>query len=139
MERKILIIDDEKWFFEPILERLDYEQITYDFCKNGSCGLKKLKDKKNSYKAIILDMKVSLGDLLKEQLGKDIPGILIFKEIRKIEKNIPVICWTVHSDEEVIGKITSLQGKYFRKAGNEEDFFDEVKRCAGSPEEKRGS
>ncbi|MCP4216628.1 MAG: response regulator [bacterium] len=128
MSKKILIIDDEKWFFQPILERLEYEKIPYDFCKNGSLGLAKLKTE--SYAAIVLDMKVSLGEGLQPAMGDQVPGILIFKEIKKIVSDVPVICYTVLSDEGIKNKISQLGGKYFSKGGNEEEFINQIKRYA---------
>lgn len=126
MSKKVLIIDDEKWFFEPFLERLDFEKISYDFCRNGTQGLKKLKE--NDYKVIVLDMKVTLGKDLIHLQGEDVPGILIFKEIRKSKPNIPVICWTVLSDEYIKSTVSELGGKYFAKGGNEDKCIKEIKK-----------
>lgn len=124
MDKNVLIIDDEKWFFEPFLERLESEKITYDFCKNGTQGLKKLK--KNDYKVIVLDMKVTLGAELVHLQGEDVPGLLIFKEIRKIKPKIPIICWTVLVDETIKREIHALGGKYFSKSGNPDKFLNAI-------------
>lgn len=126
MKRQVLIIDDEKWFFEPFLERLDFEKIQYDFCKSGTQGLNMLEE--NDYRVIILDMKVTLGENLEHLKGEDVPGILIFKEIRKIQPNIPVICLTVLSEEEIKRKVATLNGKFFPKGGNENDYINEIKK-----------
>jgi DNA-binding response OmpR family regulator len=126
MSRKILIIDDEKWFFNPFLEHLEADNIAYDYCEDGSKGLAKLET--DDFSAVVLDMKVSLGERLAHMLGQDVPGILIFKEIKKIKPNIPVICWTVLSDEEIKKKVRDLGGTYISKAGSDSEFIDEIKR-----------
>ena len=41
--KTVLIIDDEDWFFEPTLEKFEYEGITYDFCRTGFDGLQKFE------------------------------------------------------------------------------------------------
>jgi len=125
-EKKVLIIDDEKWFFEPILDRLTYEKIGFDFCISGSQGLEYLKA--NKYRVVILDIKVTLGRNLQHLLGKDASGISILEEIRKIEHRIPVICFTVLNDEEIRDKILKLGGKHILKATDDDELINTIKK-----------
>lgn len=124
MRGNILIIDDEKFTFLPFLENLEYEKISYDFCKNGSSGMKKLKE--NEYKAIILDMKVSLGDDLKNLKEEKVPGISIFKKIREINKKIPILCFSVIAEEEIKKEIESMGGKYYLKGQDNEKLRSKI-------------
>ena len=125
MSQKLLIIDDERWFFEPLLDRLDYEGIDYEYCFTGFDGLNKLKA--NDYKAVILDMKLTLGDeLLDVSVKYDVPGIYVLEEIRKHSPDLSVICYTVLSDNEVSKKIENLKATYIRKGVNEDELFREI-------------
>lgn len=112
--KTVLIIDDEDWFFEPVLEKFEYEGITYDFCRTGYKGLQKLEA--NDYGIVLLDMKVSLGEELKHIVGYEpAPGIYILEQIKKKKPGLSVICYTVLSDDEVVGKILELDGKHIAK------------------------
>ncbi|MCU0288135.1 MAG: response regulator [Acidobacteria bacterium] len=127
--KTILIIDDEEWYYEPILERLEYEGITYNFCRTGYAGLQKLEIK--AYKVILLDMKVSLGEELKHIIGYGpAPGIYILEKIKERNKNMPVICYTVLTDDEVVAKIVDLGGKHLAKGSLKDTkaLIDEIKK-----------
>lgn len=128
--KTVLIIDDEDWFFEPILEKLEFEAISYDICRTGYAGLQKLES--NDYRVILLDMKVSLGEELKHIVGYvPAPGIYVLEKIKKKRPNLPVICYTVLSDDEVVDKIIELGGKHIAKGSIKDTntLIAEIKKC----------
>lgn len=131
MSKTVLIIDDEDWFLEPILERMDSEGITYDYCGTGYEGLSKISSE--DYKVVVLDMKVSLGKELKDVIAHEpAAGIYVVEEIKKKKSELPVICYTVLSDEEVVSKIKELGGKHLAKGSMEDvtTLIEEIKRYA---------
>lgn len=125
MNKDVLIIDDEPWFFEPFLDRLDFEKISYDYCKNGSEGLKKLQT--NIYKLVVLDMKVSLGQEDQEIQGDDPPGLYLLEKIKMDKPYLPVLCYTVLTDGEVVNKIERLGGKHIPKGTGDESLISNIK------------
>ncbi|MBP7651886.1 response regulator [Candidatus Dependentiae bacterium] len=75
---KIMIIDDEKSFIKPISKILEFFNCSVLSATSGAAGLKIVKE--NKFDLIFLDM-----------LLPDISGENIFHEIRKLDKEVPVI------------------------------------------------
>lgn len=95
-KRKVLLIDDETDFLDVMGQRIGhwgYEVIT---ATNGKEGVSCLKDEKPDI--IIIDY-----------IMPGLDGVATLKEIRKVNKKIPVIMFTAHTD------IKSLKGA--KKAG----------------------
>ncbi len=127
--KSVLIIDDEEWFYEGIMERMAAQGITYDFARTGQEGLKKWEN--NNYKVIALDMKLSLGDELSRSSGGGaIPGLIILKQIKAKSPNFPVICFTVLSDEDAGKRIAKLGGIHIAKGIKKAylRLIDEIKK-----------
>ena len=131
MNKKVLIIDDEDWFIEPILDRLAFEEIVYNYFKTGFEGLMEFKSNSSEYSVIILDMKLTLGDypdgIESPEIDTDCSGLYILKELREINSQIPILCYTVLHDQKIKNEITNLGGTHIVKAGrNEDELFDEI-------------
>jgi tetratricopeptide (TPR) repeat protein len=125
MNKDILIIDDEQWFFEPFLDRLDFEKISHDYCDNGSEGLKKLQT--NAYKLVVLDMKVSLGDEYRDMADYDVPGLYLLEKIKMQMPYLPVLCYTVLTDGEIVSKIEGFGGKHIPKGTGDISLIKDIK------------
>lgn len=99
-KKKILVIDDEPDFLELIKVRLEannYEVIT---ASNGEEGLEKVKQVKPD--AVLLDI-----------LMPGIGGLQTLKEIRRIDKNLPVFIVTAFSNEERFKLASDLKASGF--------------------------
>lgn len=93
---KILIIDDEKWkrefIIESILEVNQEAEIKECECRND--GLKVLKD--NDFDLLFLDMRFPnhLGGMVERD-----NGLFVLRELKRIKNNIPVvICSSGYTD-----------------------------------------
>jgi DNA-binding NtrC family response regulator len=126
MNKDVLIIDDEPWFFEPFLDILDCEKISFDYCHNGSEGLKKFQE--NAYKLVVLDMRVSLGDEHRDIAEYDVHGLYLLEKIKMQMPYLPVLCYTVLTDDDIVSKIEELGGKYIPKGPGDKSIIDEIKR-----------
>ena len=86
---KILIVDDEESFLELITARV--EGWGYDVVKavNGKDAIAAVKD--NRPDIVILDYRLP-----------DMDGVAVLKEIRKTDKDIPVIMFTAYPDTAVM-------------------------------------
>ena len=115
--KKILIVDEERWYMEGILDRIDadFGQGRYDYCFNGQEAIDKLKT--TQYAVIVLDLMLPLGEGL--QLPTDEPdllyGIFILRKIREIKPNVPAICYTIINDAKVKEQLRKLNAQYIGK------------------------
>ncbi|MCP4154049.1 MAG: response regulator [bacterium] len=135
MSKSVLFIDDEEWFLEPTMERLEHGGITFDYCRTGFDGLKKIET--GDYKVVILDMKVSLGEELKRVVGYEYAkGIYILQQIKKTKTQLPVLCYTVLKDKEILSEIEEAGGSHITKGG-EEDLVDEIKKILAKNEREK--
>lgn len=124
--KDLLIIDDEEFYFEPILERLEFEKLSFDYCKTGSDGFALLET--TDYKAVILDIRVHLGDKLAHVSGYETTGgLYIMEKIREQKPDLPVICYTVYKDKEVVEKITHAGAIHIEKGGDLSNLIQTIK------------
>lgn len=113
IKKDVLIIDDEPWYFEPFLDQLDHVKTTYDYCENCNKGLKLLHT--NNYKLVVLDMKVGLGGDFQETDGYDPPGLFLLEKIKNQTPGLPVLCFTVLTDSDIVSKIEKFGGRHIAK------------------------
>ena len=86
---KILFIDDEPDFLEVISDQIKSWGFDVIKAENGAEGIKAMES--HCPDIIILDYAMS-----------EMSGIAVLREIRKKDKNIPVIMHTAHPDEVLI-------------------------------------
>lgn len=130
--KRILIADEEKWFLEAITDRLDAEfgANRYDFVRNGYDALQLLEQ--NQYSMIILDMMMPLGGNL--QLPKHDPpmmfGVYILQLIRKQNKTIPIICYTILDDNLIKKQIKQSNAIHICKLDDDAyaELFDYINK-----------
>ena len=97
--KKILIIDDNPDFYEPISELLEDECYSVDVISESDDAIDKLSQFAN-YSLIILDMMFIKGN--KIDLGT-LPevGIYIYKKIREQQPNTPIIVASALRKEQI--------------------------------------
>lgn len=86
---KVLLVDDDESILEAVGERIkswDYDLLT---ASDGNQALEAISS--NNFDIIILDYRMPEKD-----------GIATLKEIRKLNKDIPVIMFTAYPDEKSI-------------------------------------
>lgn len=100
MAHRILVVDDEPDFLDVIkmrLESCNYEVLT---ASDGKKALEVFKAAKPD--AILLDIMMPKMD-----------GLQVLKQIRKIDKNIPVFMVTAFSNDERFGLAQKLNASGF--------------------------
>jgi DNA-binding response OmpR family regulator len=97
--KKILIVEDDKYFSADLAELLEFEGIT-SVVKNTADEFWNELDNLDQYNAILLDIMMRKGDKLKDKL-KGETGELLFKEIRKKSANINVIVISAKNKSEI--------------------------------------
>jgi CheY-like chemotaxis protein len=124
--KKILIADEEMWYMEAVMDRIDYEygKNHYDFVYNGNDAIELLK--KNKYSLFVLDMMMPLGGNL--ELPEKEPylmyGIYILRLIRKLNINVPIVCYTILEDNGIKKQIDELNAIHICKL--DDDAYDNL-------------
>lgn len=98
--KKILVIDDERVFLELVkikLEASGYDVVTAHNGQEGLAGLKRAKPD-----AVLLDI-----------MMPDKDGLDVLKEIRDMNKDIPIFMITAFSNEERFNKAKALGASGF--------------------------
>lgn len=85
IQGKILVIDDDRKFYELLKDYLELRGFALDSAADGAVGLEKLKT--GSYQAVILDVMLP-----------EIDGFEVLKRIRQTS-NVPVLMLTALGDE----------------------------------------
>ncbi len=94
---KILLVDDEdevRKVTSMMLELLGYSVVS---ARDGADALEKLQEHKHDISLVLMDLSMPVMD-----------GEETFIEMRKKDKNIPVIIATGHSDTATTDRISSL-------------------------------
>ena len=125
MSDKILVIDEEDWYMEPILERLTNEGIDHKFCQTVAEGLEAFHEM--DFVLAIIDMRMPFGT----NLGispKDIlaPGLFLVDQIRK-QTDIPIICYTASNNQDVIDAIQQRKSIHIPKADDPDNLIKKIK------------
>ena len=108
---KVLVIDDDTMFCEPLVWRLVQEGYEVTYCKL----VEEVLDEERKLKVpvpdlILLDIMMPRGEMYSKRetdRGGD-TGLILLGDIQKVNPNIPVIIITVRKDITLAG----LQEKY---------------------------
>ncbi len=128
INKKVLLVDEEDWYMEPILDRLDYEEIEHEYCQTVADSLEVLKSE-ITFALAVLDMRMPFGaDFGIAAYNALAPGLFLFDKIRE-KTDIPIICYTATNNQEVIDAIYQRKGIYISKAsGHAYELISEIKR-----------
>ena len=118
IDKRILIIDDEKDIRDSIYGILNDEGYNSVTAKNSQEALIKIND--NSFDIIILD--VWLND-------SELDGIQLLKEIKKIDAEIPVLIISGHGNIEIaVDAIKNGAYEFIEKPFSSERLLLTIKR-----------
>ncbi|NQT90539.1 MAG: response regulator [Candidatus Omnitrophica bacterium] len=95
MSKKILLVDDEQDFLEIMSERI--RSWGYEVIEVSSAN-----------KVIDTIKKERPGLAILDYMMPDTDGITILKKIRKVDRDLPVIMFTAHTDSEAIEQSEKL-------------------------------
>jgi DNA-binding response OmpR family regulator len=107
MGKKILWIEDDAYELEPLTWPLSDAGFEIHTALDAFDAINEIRDQKNKYDLIILDILLPTGE--KNEINKvEYVGANLLEEIRKLDKNIPVIAFTVVRDSELHEKLNRL-------------------------------
>lgn len=114
-KRKILLVEDDFNLGIVIQDFLSLEGYSVHLCRDGKEGLKKFN--KNDYDVCLLDVMLPEKD-----------GYEIAEDIRKVDKEIPIIFLTAKSNpEDKVKGFKSGGDDYITKPFNREEFLLRIK------------
>jgi len=126
MLMKILVVDDDKKICQLLKSSLKKELFTVDLANDSQDALYKFQT--NVYNLILVDY--NLPDKNGEEL---------IKEIREINKKIPIIMLTVEGEQEMKNKLFDLGiDDYITKPFIFEDLLRRIKAVMRRPQETKG-
>tara|TARA_B100001059_G_C17827875_1_gene582634 strand:+ start:2408 stop:2785 length:378 start_codon:yes stop_codon:yes gene_type:complete len=97
--KKILIVEDDKYFSSDLAELLEFEGID-SIVKNSADEFWPELNNLDSYDAILLDIMMRKGENLASKSDGE-TGELLYKEIRSRNKNIKVIVLSAKNKNEI--------------------------------------
>jgi two-component system response regulator ResD len=117
--KKVLVIDDEDFIRELVMDFLELKDIHCDAAENATSALKLYSE--TDYDLVLLD--VNLGNT---------NAVEVLAELKKIRTNIPVVLLTgdPHYDEEYSGRI-GADGVIF-KPFQIDDFIKNIRKILES-------
>ncbi len=89
--KHILLVEDNKMNQEIVVGLLEQSEVTIDVASNGKEALEMFQKNKNRYQLILMDIQMPIMD-----------GYEATKQIKKINKNIPIVALTANAMKEDI-------------------------------------
>ena len=104
--KKILIIDDEKWYVEPLIDRLSFEGYETEFASSCEEALTILKNQSDNIKIIVVDSFLPINEkttfIEKQFHSSKVMGLQLAKYISSSYKNISIIGYSQLNEDEII-------------------------------------
>lgn len=135
MKKKVLLIDDEDWFVEPIQDRLEHEGIACTYCRTGSAGLTEFRRHRDQYAVVVLDIRLTMSkppddeDATEWEAKRSEGGVFLLEKLRAADPDIPVICYTVLDDVNIVQRIRDRGGTHLAKAADEVELYRIIHNC----------
>lgn len=106
---KILLIDDEPDFTQPMSFWLKSKGYSVTVANDGTSGIKMIKE--NAPNAVFLDLNMPVMD-----------GLIVLKKIRKMKKDLPVIMISAYVDDQRVHEAmtSGISGVFYKGKDFEE-------------------
>lgn len=145
MAKQILLIEDERWTVESLIEQLEREgEYVVDVGKDTTEGVRLLSEKR--YDVLLLDIMLPHGDEIDQTVSPKRSGIILMPMVRKGKvgkvdvsqnANVPLIVLTAISSYPKLQEIKDLKPHVIlRKPVTYKDFRIAVKAVLSQPVSK---
>jgi DNA-binding response OmpR family regulator len=104
--KTVLLIDDDQWFLEPLVDALVYEGYHVLTARTAEEALNCLA--KEQIDLVTVDIMLDPGKSLQDKVESQTAGVFLCKEIRKKYPTLDVFCISVVSDPETVAPIREL-------------------------------
>jgi len=109
----VLLIDDDQWFLEPLVDALTHEGYRVLTARTAAIALSILDSEKIDL--VTIDIMLDPGENLSEEVDPHTAGIFLCREIKKKYPNLDAFCISVVSDNEMIRGIQKLGIRFLKK------------------------
>jgi predicted nucleotide-binding protein len=124
--KKILIVDDERWYVEPLIDRLSFEGYNVLYASSCDEALSIIKEQAEHIRLIVIDSFLPIGDkstfLEKQFQSSKIIGLQLAKYISNNFKNISIIGYSQLNEDDIIMGFRKNGFQFISKL--ESDSFD---------------
>lgn len=104
--KTVLLIDDDQWFLEPLVDALSYEGFRVLTARTAQEALACLA--RESVDLVTVDMMLDPGESLREHVKSQTTGIYLCRQIKALYPRLDIFCVSVVSDPETIAPIRQL-------------------------------
>lgn len=112
-KKNVLLVDDDGWFLEPLVDGLSYEGFGVETAGTVQDCLDLLS--KAKFDLVTVDIMLDPGDSLKDTISTQTAGVFLCGEIKRLYPRLDVICISVVSDPDTIKPIKELGIKVLKK------------------------
>ena len=111
--KKVLLIDDEQSFLEPLVDALEFEGHCVLKAQTADEALQLLE--REHIDLVTIDIMLDPGETFKDKVDSHKTGLFLCKEIRSKYPNIDAFCISVVSEMRTIKEVESLGIRFLRK------------------------
>jgi CheY-like chemotaxis protein len=103
---RILFVEDEMWFMEGLVDRLQAEGYEVQIERTATGALERLENE--DFDVILLDIMVQPGDRIDDRSFGREAGVQLCKAVRdELKLDVPIVCLTVVTDKVIHEKLTA--------------------------------
>jgi len=105
-KKTVLLVDDDQWYLEPLIDALSYEGFKVLTASTVAGALTTLR--KETVDLVTVDIMLDPGEELKDIVASQTAGVYLCEEVKKLYPQLDVFCISVVSDPETIAPIRRL-------------------------------
>lgn len=126
--KKVLIVDDERWYVEPLIDRLDFEGYSTLYASSCDEALSIVKREFEHIRLIVVDSFLPIGEkstfLEKQFQSSKMIGLQLAKYISSNCKNISIIGFSQLNEDDIVMGFRKNGFQFISKL--ETDSFDKL-------------
>jgi DNA-binding response OmpR family regulator len=127
---KILWIDDDEWRSKPLKDSLELYDWEINFYSDYEKSYNDFEKIHAFYQAVIIDIMMPPGKMFKNENDNvgTITGLLLYKKIRNLNKEIPILMYTVLRDKALLNKYINGDNKvaWLNKPASAEEIITKI-------------
>jgi len=112
-KKTVLLVDDDQWFLEPLVDALTYEGFRVLTARTVADALKILETA--TVNLVTVDIMLDPGEPLNASVSSRNAGVYLCEEIKRKYPRLDVFCISVVSDPETITPIRRLHIRILNK------------------------
>lgn len=105
-QKTVLLVDDDQWFLEPLVDALGHEGFRVLTARSVDDALDTLKEERIDL--VTVDIMLDPGDTSKDMVSSQAAGVFLCSEIKRLYPRLDMFCISVVSDPDTVEPIRRL-------------------------------